>query len=225
MNTAFLLLSLLMFVPPIILHLVSGVLGNGNFKRIIWVSLGHTIVFSSFTGLLKLMGVLSFDYHLTTNIIFRTLPIEQYLLHFGFCFFALTLYQFLNSRFPDNTLQKFSLAASNLILGLCVAFLFFAYDKWYTILAFSLLLITIFLIEYLGKLRFMFRAYRLYLIMLIPFYLVYGILVFYKVIIFNGSELAGLYMFKVPVETSVVFLVSLLIPIYMLEFFKIEKNV
>ncbi len=224
MAFTFLILSLLILVPGLTLHFAHGVLGKGNFKKIVWVSLGHTIVFSSFTGLLKLMGILTYNYQFTSNIIFRTLPFEQYILHFGFSFCALAVYEFLNNRYPGNSLQKYSLALSNLLLGLCVAFLFFAFDKWYTVLAFSLLLIGLFSIEYIGKLRFMYKAYRLFMLMLIPFYVIYGVLLASKVIVFNPEELVGLYVLKVPVETTVVFLVSILMSIYMFEFFKGGKK-
>lgn len=225
MKFTFLLLALGLLILPFVFHLDKKIFKDGNFKAALGASLTSAIVFAAITVVLQLLGIVAFDVNNTIGVIFKDVPLEQYLLYFSFSFVAISVYLYFNIKFPNNNLQKYSLALSNLLLGLCVAFLFFSYPKWYTLSAFATLLILLFLIEYAGRLRFMYRAYRAFALMLIPFYIVYGFLFWNQTLLIAKNQLTGMYVAKIPVENHFIALSMLLVAIYMFEFFKSKKAV
>lgn len=224
MKFAFLLLALSLFLLPLIFHFDKKIFKDGNFNAVLGGSLIAAIVISTLTIVLQLLGILQYNEINTIGLIFKDIPVEQYLLNFSFSFTAVSLYLYLNFKFPKNDLQKYSLALSNLILGLCVAFLFFSYPKWYTMLTFATLLVVLLLIEYVGRLRFMYKAYRAFLVMLIPFHLVYGILFWKGTLLVAANETSGMQVAKIPVENYFLALIMLLISVYMFEFFKSKRT-
>lgn len=223
MKFVFLVLALAPFLLPLIFQIDKQIFKDGNLRATFGASLVATILFSAITVVLHLLGLVSYETQNTLSISFKDIPVEQYLLHFSLSFTGISLYQYLNLRFPKNDLQKYSLAFSNLLLGLCVAFLFFGYPKWYTMLTFATLLLVLLLIEYVGKLRFMYRAYRSFVFMLVPLLIIYGILAWNNVVMATASGVSGLHIAKVPVETLFMFLSALLVSIYMFEFFKSKR--
>lgn len=225
MKFTFLLLALGLLILPLIFHLDKKIFKEGNFKAVLGASLITAIVFSTIIVLLQIFGIVAFDVNNTVGLIFKDIPLEQYLLYFSFSFAAISVYLYINIKFPNNDLQKYSLALSNLLLGLCVAFLFFGYPKWYTLSTFATLLVLLFLIEYVGRLRFMYRAYRAFVLMLIPFYVVYGILFWNGTLLVAKNQFTGMCVAKIPVENHFIALSMLLVSIYMFEFFKSKKAI
>lgn len=223
MKFVFLILALAPLLLPLIFQIDKQIFKDGNLRTAFGASLVATILFSAITVVLYLLGLVSYEAQNTLSVSFKDIPVEQYLLHFSLSFTGISLYQYLNLRFPKNDLQKYSLAFSNLLLGLCVAFLFFGYPKWYTMLTFATLLLVLLLIEYVGKLRFMYRAYRAFVFMLVPLLIVYGVLAWNNVVVATANGVSGLHIVKVPVETLFMFLSALLVSIYMFEFFKSKR--
>lgn len=225
MKFAFLFLTLGLIVFPYFLHLDKKILNKETFKATISASLVSAIIFSAITLAMQLAGLLFFNIDSTIGVVIGHIPLELYLLNFSFSFAAVSVYQYFNIRFPKNDLQKYSLAVSNLLLGLCVAFLFFGYTKWYTLLTFATLAIVLFSIEYIGRLRFMYKAYRAFLVMLVPFYLVYGILFWNGVLHVAENQLTGMFVAKIPIENHFVALSMLLVSVYIFEFLMRKRSV
>ncbi|GAB1463503.1 lycopene cyclase domain-containing protein [Pedobacter sp.] len=225
MKFVFLALALAPLLLPLIFQVNKKIYSNGSFKPAVGAALISAIIFSVIAVLQHWFQVTSYKTGLNLGISIKEVPVELYILNFSFAFAALSIYQYLNVKFPNNNLQRYSLALSNLLLGLCVAFLFFAYTKWYTLFTFATLLVVLFLIEYVGKLRFMYKAYRAFLVSLVPFYVVYGIVFWSELFVVAPSQLSGMHIAKIPIETHFVVLAMLLLAIYMFEFFKSKKAV
>lgn len=225
MKFVFLALALAPLLIPLIFQVNKKIYSNGNFKLAVGASLISAIVFSLIAALQHWFGITSYKSGLNLGVVIKEVPVEQYLLIFSFSFAALSIYQYLDLKFPNNNLQRYSLAVSNLLLGLCIAFLFFAYTKRYTLVTFSALLVILFLIEYVGKLRFMYKAYRAFLVLLIPFYVVYGVLFWNELFVVAPNQLSEMHIAKIPVETHFVVLAMLLLTVYMFEFFKNKQAV
>lgn len=219
----FLILALVPLLLPLVFQINKQIFKSGNLRTAFGASLVATILFSAITVVLYLLGLVSYEIEKTLSVSFKDVPVEQYLLYFSLNFTGISLYLYLNLLFPKNDLQKYSLAFSNFLLGLCVAFLFFGYPKWYTMLTFATLLLVLLLIEYVGKLRFMYRAYRAFAFMCLPLLIVYSILVWNGTILNAADAISGLQVAKVPVETLFMYLSSLLVSIYMFEFFKSKR--
>lgn len=220
MKFLFLALSLVFLLKPVGLQFVKKVFDHGNLKPALGASLIATILFSAIAAILSMIGVLLFDIDKNIGVLINELPIEQYLLNFSLSFGGIAVYLYLNKVFPKNDLQKYSLALSNLLIGLSIAFLFFAYPKWYTMVTFAVLILGLLLIEYVGRIRFMYWAYRAFAVMLIPMLIIYGILFYTDTIKIASNQLSGMYLLKMPIEQCFMFLAMFLVSIFMFEFFK-----
>lgn len=148
------------------------------------------------------------------------LPLLLILFPFIISALGLLSYRFLNNSFPNNNLEQFSLSLSNLILGICVAMLFFGYLKWYTLITFSILFILLLYIEYKNKLRFMYRFYRTYMALLIPLYFLSLYIKTQPPLLFSKAATLKLNLIYLPIEAYFFFMGILLMAVYLFEFFK-----
>lgn len=224
MTYSFLLLDLFLILIPIFLSFDKNVLDKAHFKFAMPAILVAGIIFSAITVVFTIFGVWGFNPLFLIGSYYRSVPIEQYLFLFAFSFAGLGVYNYLNIKFPNNHLQKFSLSVSNLMLGVCVAFIFFAYAKWYTVVTFSVLFVLLLYIEYLNKLRFMYRFYRAYVVCLIPFYICYGVLCYLPTLTYDTAETIKLKLGDIPLENHFYMMGMLLLTVYVFEFFKHKKS-
>lgn len=169
------------------------------------------------------LGALSFKKQALSSPVFISLPASLFLLQFIVPAIGLSIYRFLNNKFPKNDLDKFSLSLSNLILGICVAMLFFGYLKTYTLITFLILFGFLLFIEYKNKLRFSYRLYRTYAALLIPFYLLCLWIKNQSQVIFNPNATLKLDLVYLPIEAYFYFMGMLLITIYLFEHFKSKE--
>jgi len=194
---------------------------NNNYPKVFLLSVVLSgFIFCLITLLFKTLGILSFNDLDTTMPLIAGLPIAIILLQFIIPALGLILYRFLNNRFPNNRLEKFSLSLSNLILGICVAMLFFGYLKWYTLVTFLILFVLLLYIEYKNKLRFMYRFYRTYAASLLPFYLLSVFIKNQGKLLFNQNASLKLNLASIPIEAYFYFMGMLLVTIYLFELFK-----
>ncbi len=161
------------------------------------------------------------DLHL--GALFKGIPFEHFLLNFSFAFAALNTYQYLNVKYPNNSLQRYSFAISNLLLGLCVAFIFFGYTKWYSVVTFPFLFLVLFGVEYLGKLRFMYRFYRLFVFCLLPSWIMYGVLVGLPVLHYELSATVKMELLGIPIENHFLLMAQLLAAVFLMEWRQYRK--
>lgn len=200
MNYTYLLVNIVLLLLSLFLFLNTRTRSSKAWKIAIPAALVPAALFAGASHLLKLSGFLTFDARYITGQYFGTLPIEEWLFCVLMPFTALGIYTFLNQSFPGNSLQKFSLTVSNLLLGLCIAMLFFAYQSGniYSIVFDVSLVLLLIYIEYFNKLRFMYRFYRACLVCMILFYPVYFIITGLAQVYFYFMTLllAGVYLFE-----------------------------
>lgn len=144
-------------------------------------------------------------------------PVEQVLLCFLLPYAFVAIYLYLNFSRPFQKADKYSLSISNVLMGLSIAMIFFAYNKALAAITFSLMLLLLFFIEYRTTLRFMLAFYRAYLFALILFLLIFvplHILSFYSYALPGTIELKLAY---IPFEGYFYFLVMGLISVFSYE--------
>jgi len=213
--------KLQLFCKLLLLSLNLSSYMNNNYKKTVFLSVCLTgILFSLFALVFTALGIMSANASILSGYNIAGLPIEVILLCFIIPAAGLYLYRFLNTRFPDNSLEKFSLSISNLLLGVCIALLFFGYLKWYTATTFFILFTLLLYIEYQNKLRFMYRFYRTYVALLIPFFLAGTVIKNQSILIFNEKASLKLYLAYLPIEAYFYFMAMLLTTVYLFEFFK-----
>ncbi|MBB2149723.1 lycopene cyclase domain-containing protein [Pedobacter gandavensis] len=218
MNLTYLLLALGMLIVPILLLLVK----KTNFYQTIKFALPAVVItgliFSFFATLFVIFGAWDFNPSYLSGTRLWIIPIEEFLFYMTSCLAGISIYQALNVFFPNNALDKFSLSFSNLMLGICIAMLFFAHLKWYSTVSFGVLFVLIFYIEYLNKLRFSYQFYRGYLVSLVLFYIGYGIISVLPVISYKDT--LDLRIGAIPFESHFYFMGMLLLSVYFYEWFK-----
>lgn len=218
MNLTYLLLALGMLVIPILLLFVKKTNFNQTIKYAFPAVVITGIIFSVFATLFVIFGAWVFNPSYVSGTFLWLIPIEEGLFYMTSCLAAIAIYQALNVFFPDNSLDKFSLSFSNLMLGICIAMLFFAHMKWYSTLSFGVLFLLVFYIEYVNKLRFSYRFYRAYLVSLLLFYVGFGVISMLPLISYKDT--LDLRIGTIPFESHFYFMAMLLLSVYLFEWFK-----
>jgi len=212
----FLYLNLFLILIPFVLFADKKI----SIKDLLIPSVIVTVIFSETGVFFAGLKVWTFNPAYIMGATYRQLPLEMYLFYFTSSFATLGIYAYLNEKFPKNDLQKYSLALSNLLLGIIVAILFFAYTKWYTVTTFTLLFLLLLFIEYKNQLRFMYKFYRAFVVCLIPFYICYGILCNVPIISYQASETIGVNLFHIPLENHFYVMGMLLLGVFLVEVLK-----
>jgi len=220
MNYTYLLVNLGLLLFSVLVFSNKKLNFAGQSKFIILAVLINVFAFSVPTEFLTQLKVIVFNPPYLSGMTLWELPIEELLLSLLLPVCGLAVYLFLNIHFPDNSMEKYSLALSNIMLGVCIAMLYFGHQKLFTLFTFSILLVFLLYIEYVSKIRFMYRFYRAFLLSLILFYIVYGILTSIPVIQYTTEETLNFNLAHIPFESHFYFMSMLLLSIYLFELFK-----
>ncbi|WP_316734964.1 lycopene cyclase domain-containing protein [Pedobacter aquatilis] len=221
MNYIYLLINIGVILFPLLLSFDKKVHFFSKWKFVIPAILITGVVFLVWDLLFVKLNVWSFNPDYLIGISFFGLPLEEILFFLTVPYACIFIYECLNVYFPKNNLQRYSLALSNLLLGVCIAILFFGYSKWYTVINFGFLFAVLFYVEYINaRLRFMYKFYRAYLVSLFPFYIVNGFLTAIPVVIYNDNETLNMRVGTIPFEDHFYLMSLLLMNVFLYEFFK-----
>ena len=151
------------------------------------------------------LGVWGFNERYLTGIFIGNLPLEEILFFICIPYACVFTYEALNYLIERDYFGKYSrpisitMAILLLILGVIHS------DKWYTGVTFISLSLLLFYFTYLNP-RFLGRFYFAYLIILIPFFIVNGVLtgsmIDEQVVWYNDVENLGIRMGTIPVEDT-----------------------
>ena len=213
MNYTYLLINVALLLIPLILIYPMKLQQSRTIKFMLLAVFINVFVFSVPTEYLTQMKVIVFNPPYLTGFILWQLPIEELLFSLVMPFAGLAVYVFLNTRFPDLKFEKYSLALSNILLGICIAILYFGYHNLYTLFTFLILLIFLLYVEYVNKIRFMYRFYRAWLVSLFPFYIAASIVNALPVIQYNEKETLIFNLMNVPFESPFYFMGMLLLTV------------
>lgn len=223
MSLFFPILLAFLFILPCVLSLLGKNYPFETLKSLLIPAFIVTVIFSETGVFFAGQRIWIFDETYLWGVFYRQLPLEMYLFYYGFSFSLLAIYSYLNANYPKQNLQKYTLALSNLLLGVMIAILFFAYTKWFTVTTFALLFLLLIYIEYRNKLRYMYRFYRAFLVCLLLFYLSFGLLCQLSIIRFNAEETMDAYLFKIPFEAHFYMMGMLLMGVHFLESINYKK--
>ena len=224
MTYTFLILNLFIFLIPFVLLLDRKVQGVEKIKTILLPAFIVTFIVSEVAVFLTGAKAWGFNPTYLVGASYRGLPLEEYLFIFVFSFAGLGIYNYLNVKFPKNDLQQYRLAFSNLMIGIGIAFLFFGYTKWFTLITFAFLLLLLFGVEYINRIRFMYRFYRAFFVMLLPFYGIYVYLCNLPIIQYDNAQHVRISLAKVPLENLFLRMGTLLLAVYVFEIVKSRRQ-
>jgi hypothetical protein len=217
MNTYLLLLSILLLVSFVLYYKSSPM---RLWRATLPAVFGAGVIFMVAMLVLKGKGVLTYDLRYFSGADNLGIPYEVILGAFVFPFAGISIYSFLNLKFPAQTYEKYSLALSNILMGLCIAMIFFAYTKWYPVFTFGLMMVTLFIVEYKNKIRFMYRFYRTYLVLLLAYLAVVVQFHYAGCIGFHEQHTIRFRLVYVPFESFFLLFSIVLISILLFEVFK-----
>lgn len=214
------LLNLLLLMLSLFLMYSSRAFLAKDWKAVLY-SVIFTSVFSIGAGVAFVRyQLIHYDFNQDAGFELSGVPLAAVLLCFTVPFASISIYQSLNQRYPDNKMDRYTLAFSNMLLGLCVAFVFFAYTMAYSVVTFVLLFLFLLFIEYRNKLRFMYRFYRTYGLIALSYFLVSVILGTINGAAYNIVHTVKFTLAGVPFENYALLFVMVLFAIYLFEAFK-----
>lgn len=142
------------------------------------------------------------DYHL--NILFLKMPIEEWMFFFCIPYASFFIHYSLGYFLPDFTLsEKVTKLITVILFLVVVSTLVLNFEKAYTAVNYSLLSLLL-MISYFYGIKYLSRFYIAFLIILVPFFIVNGILtgtgLEEPVVWYNDDENLGIRLLTIPIE-------------------------
>jgi lycopene cyclase domain-containing protein len=167
--------------------------------------------------------VWSFNPEFILGITIFKLPLEEILFFFTVPFACIFIYECLICYFNFNISSKISKSISYFLIALCLILAFVYHDRLYSFINFSTLaLVLVFTIFRNIKLD-MGKFYISYLVSLIPFYIVNGILTAIPIVSYNNLENMGFRVGTIPFEDHFYSMSLFLLNLIFFEHFRNKK--
>lgn len=164
------------------------------------------------------LGVWSFNREFIMGRYLYSLPIEEYLFFIIIPFSCVFIYDSLKYFIQKDFLKPYSKLITIALIITLLALAVTNQDRAYT---FSTFILTASFLGFhfvLFKERFLGRFYISYLVSLIPFFVVNGILTSYPVVLYNNAENLGIRLGSIPVEDTMYSLLLLLMNVTLYEY-------
>jgi lycopene cyclase domain-containing protein len=169
------------------------------------------------------IGVWSFNKEYLTGIFIGSLPLEEWMFFFFVPYSCIFIYDSLKYFFKKDWLQSASKPFTFTLIFILIGFAIINYNRLYTSITFAFTSIFLIIHYAIFKTKYLGRFYFGYLIHLIPFFIVNGILTAFPVVMYNNSENLGIRMYSIPVEDSIYSMLLLIMNITIYEFLN-ERN-
>jgi lycopene cyclase domain-containing protein len=192
--------------------------------RYLWQGILITgVLFLFWDVIFTIDNVWSFNSKYITGITFLKLPIEEILFFLTVPFACTFIYACLNYYMKREMDLRLTRIISNVIIIISILVLIFYHHRMYTRVTFTLLAFLVILFQFILKARWLNRFYAALLVVLVPFYIINGILTSLPVVMYNNAENLGLRLGTIPVEDHFYLAALLLMNIGIYEYFKSRK--
>lgn len=220
MEYTYLIINFLTIIFPVLLSFDKRV-AFAKTWRYLFPALALTgIVFLFWDILFTIYGVWSFNEDYITGIKFIGLPLEEILFFLTVPFSCVFIYACLNYYVKWQMPTAVSRSISNLLIGLSVVLLAINYYKLYTAVTFGLLALVLILLVYVWRVQWLGRFYLAFLVSLLPFYIVNGILTSWPVVLYNDQQNLGFRVGSIPFEDHFYSMALLVMNVGFYEYFK-----
>lgn len=224
MKAAYLLINFLTILFPIVLSFDSRVQFYKSWKFIFPGLIITGLVFLVWDHLFTILDVWSFNPDYVMGLYILNLPIEEILFFITVPFACIFIYECLKYYIKKDLLKSVSRMISIMLIILSIVLLLTFYDRVYTLITFGLLLLALSYAEFIQKAN-LGRFYLAYLVSLIPFYIVNGILTSIPIVMYNNAENMAFRIGTIPFEDHFYSMSMLLINIRLFEYFKSRRTV
>jgi len=169
-------------------------------------------------------GVWGFNPEYLLGIYVFGLPIEEILFFVTVPYACIFIYQCLNVYFGESRLQPKSPLFTLILVAFLTFLAIFNFSRLYTsATAFTLVLMWLAHYKLFGS-QFMGRFYRAYLVHLIPFLLVNGVLTAIPIVWYNNAYNLNHRIYSIPVEDTWYSMLLLLLPVSLFELIRVKRK-
>jgi lycopene cyclase domain-containing protein len=225
MKNTYLLINFLTVLFPVILSFDKRVRFFQSWKYIFPGLFISGLLFLFWDYLFTIYGVWSFNPVYVKGIYFLNLPLEEILFFVTVPFACIFIYECLNYYIKRDLLESVSVYITYLLIVLCAVLLVLFYDRVYTLITYGLLLVILLIAQFVLRLKFLSRFYLAYLVSLIPFYIVNGLLTSIPVVMYNNEENMAFRVGTIPFEDHFYSMAMLLLNIMFFEYFRKRTKV
>jgi lycopene cyclase domain-containing protein len=221
----YLLINFLTVLFPVALSFDKRVAFYKSWK-FIWPGMAVTgLFFLIWDVLFTIKGVWSFNPKYVLGINILDLPVEEVLFFLTVPFACIFIYACLNHYLNYMLSDMVSEVLSSALIVLSILVLLFYSQKLYPLITFGLLLVLVVLLEYVLRRRWLNKFYIMYVVALIPFYIVNGLLTAIPVVIYSKTQTMGYRVFTIPFEDHFYLMALLLMNVGFFEYFKARSAV
>src|SRR5690606_15120105 len=158
-------------------------------------------------------GIWGFNPEYLVGINFFGLPLEEVLFFFTVPYACIFIYQCLNVYFGESIFQKYARVFTFVLIAFLVLLAAFNLERLYTSATAVFLIVMLALHLKLFGTRLLGKFYRAYLVHLIPFFLVNGVLTAIPIVWYNNDFNLGLRLYTIPLGDSYCSMLLLLLPL------------
>jgi lycopene cyclase domain-containing protein len=216
----YLLLNIGTFLGPLILSFDQKV---AYFRR--WKALFPSILLTAFVFIVwdvwfTEMGIWSFNPDYLVGIDLLGLPIEEWMFFFTVPYACVFIYDCVKAYFPQDWLAPYAQAIGWGLIGILLAVAVFYIDHWYTAVTFISLAVLLFLNVQFWKPAYLGQFFVSYLIAIVPFLMVNGVLTYLPVVQYNDLENLGIRLVSIPLDDTMYCMLLLLMNVNWYEYFQ-----
>ncbi|MCD8742418.1 lycopene cyclase domain-containing protein [Mucilaginibacter roseus] len=220
MKYTYLIINFLTIFFPVVLSFDRRVQFAKNWRHI-WPGMAITgLVFLFWDVLFTIKGVWWFSQERIIGVKFYGLPLEEILFFLTVPFACIFIYACLNYYVKWSLNIRLTRIISNLLLILSAVLLILHYDRLYTAVTFGLLFVVIVYLQFIARAEWLSRFYMAYIVSLLPFYIVNGLLTSIPVVLYNDAENLGFRVGTIPFEDHFYSLALLVMNVGFFEYFK-----
>lgn len=224
MKYTYFIINLLTIFFPVVLSFDKRVAFAKSW-RFIWPGMAATgLLFLFWDVLFTIHGVWSFNDRYIIGVKFMGLPLEEILFFLTVPFACIFIYACLNYYVKWQLSPVVARVISNLLIGTSITLLILNYTKLYTAVTFGLLAVLLILLLYYFKADWLNRFYMAFVVSLIPFYIVNGLLTAIPVVLYNNAQNMGIRAGTIPFEDHFYSMALLLMNLGFFEYFKNRKT-
>jgi len=148
------------------------------------------------------MGIWEFNPSYTLGLNFFNLPLEEWLFFIVVPFACVFIYEVMNYFVPNDVLKNYTKAITIVLIITLFLIGIFNQHKLYTFYTFIFLSLFLAIHLFILKSTYLGRFYIAWLVCLIPFFIVNGILTAMPVVIYNNNHNLGIRLYTIPVEDT-----------------------
>lgn len=169
------------------------------------------------------IGIWKFNPDYVLGLFIGGLPIEEWLFFIVVPFSCVFIYEVMNYFVKRDVLANYSniITIILIIVSSIIAVLY--RDQLYTVVTFSLLAIFLLFHLIILKSSYLGRFYLAWLVCLIPFFIVNGVLTAMPVLIYNDAENMGIRLYTIPLEDAFYGMLNVLQVVTVYEWLKNRK--